>query len=734
MRRGALLVAFVTVLLLASTTFAHWDDGDPRKWVQMPDLEYTSVDVNATDLQAAPYIVADDFLCERTCLVRKIHIWGSWKSDYLPFGSDPQGVYFTVGIHADIPASQSPTGYSMPGEPLWYLPVYPNRYTVRIWEEDLNGGWLTPPAGYSPGVDTTCWQYNFWFREGSAFLQQGTLEQPVVYWLVVQAHPYDSSAYFGWRSSHDHWNDDATYAMGLEPYYEYWNELVYPASHPLAGQSIDLAFVIGDDTVEDWADAPEPYPTVYAANGANHTIVPGLLMGPLLDGDGNGLPDPDALGDDNDCADDEDGVLFWTPLVQGGPGMATIDMTTATVGGYVDAWIDFDADGGWSEPGDQIAESHWVPPGVYTTLHFGVPVDAQPGPTFGRFRLSSMGGLGFEGWAPDGEVEDHLVTIEAGEGWKWRQEPHIGCLGIDVNATAPYILADDWPCEAPGRIDEITVWGSWLGDLLPQGDPRMVKFTLSVHEDIPAGESPTGYSMPGEVLWIRDFLPDDYVASVWDLGTAEGWLDPPGFFSFPGDTTCWMYWFPVPPEEAFHQTGMPDHPVIYWLDVQAVPLDAPDARFGWKTTRYNWNDDAVWGTGEEPYYGDWGELIYPDGHSWVGQSIDLAFEVRSNYGTGVPEEAIEAEHGAIRNAPNPFNPTTTVSYEVPNGGGRVLVRIFDVSGRLVRTLVDESQPAGQRSVVWDGLDDEGRPLASGVYLARLSAAGVESEGKMVLLK
>jgi hypothetical protein len=259
-----------------------------------------------------------------------------------------------------------------------------------------------------------------------------------------------------------------------------------------------------------------------------------------------------------------------------------------------------------------------------------------------------------------------------------------------------------------------------------------VQFVLSIHADIPADESGTGYSMPGEVLWMHHFGPGMYASGIWESGP-EGWMDPPAGFIFPGDNTCWLYMFNIPPAEAFHQTGMPDSAVVYWLDVQAIPMD-PQARFGWKTTLDHWNDDAVWGMGMEPHIGPWNELRYPPQHPWSGQSIDLAFALRSTWGTDVPDDVTPEPFGLFQNTPNPFNPKTTIAYSVPDGGGHVTVEVYDVSGRHVRTLVDEFQAAGERSVEWDGTDDGGAPMATGVYFYRLTAPGIEESRKMLLLK
>ncbi len=86
-----------------------------------------------------------------------------------------------------------------------------------------------------------------------------------------------------------------------------------------------------------------------------------------------------------------------------------------------------------------------------------------------------------------------------------------------------------------------------------------------------------------------------------------------------------------------------------------------------------------------------------------------------------------------QNFPNPFNPETSISYTLP-GRSQVLLRIYNVRGELVRTLVDSDQTAGAKSVVWDGHDDLGQPSASGVYLYEIEAAGFTQVKRMVLLR
>ena len=87
-----------------------------------------------------------------------------------------------------------------------------------------------------------------------------------------------------------------------------------------------------------------------------------------------------------------------------------------------------------------------------------------------------------------------------------------------------------------------------------------------------------------------------------------------------------------------------------------------------------------------------------------------------------------------QNVPNPFNPSTTVYYDVPEGGGEVSIRVFDVSGRLVRTLVNGHQTAGSKSVTWSGANDRGQSVSSGIYFYRMTAPGFTRTRKMVLLR
>ena len=160
----------------------------------------------------------------------------------------------------------------------------------------------------------------------------------------------------------------------------------------------------------DFGDAPDPtYPTLMASNGARHVLGSTLFMGVSVDADDDGQPTPSADGDDGDGSDDEDGVIFTSMLVPGEPAGLDVQVSQSCL---LNAWIDFNADGDWSDAGEHVFADEALAAGV-NSLVVAVPAAASPGSTsFARFRVDSGGGLAVTGEAADGEVEDHLLYIE----------------------------------------------------------------------------------------------------------------------------------------------------------------------------------------------------------------------------------------------------------------------------------------------------------------------------------
>jgi hypothetical protein len=113
--------------------------------------------------------------------------------------------------------------------------------------------------------------------------------------------------------------------------------------------------------------------------------------------------------------------------------------------------------------------------------------------------------------------------------------------------------------------------------------------------------------------------------------------------------------------------------------------------------------------------------------------VDVSDEdgTRTLFVTG--KTTIEAQELALRqNHPNPFNPTTTISFTLP-GRASTTVSIYNIEGRLVVTLVDEILDVGFKEVTWDGRDARSNHVSSGVYFYRLTAGNRTLTKKMVLL-
>jgi len=144
-----------------------------------------------------------------------------------------------------------------------------------------------------------------------------------------------------------------------------------------------------------------------------------------------------------------------------------------------------------------------------------------------------------------------------------------------------------------------------------------------------------------------------------------------------------------------------------------------------------------------------------DGYT-IGDAIDLRLydaedgtELKVNtdfdnnqYGVGVfasgtaevmDMPAVPQEFYLTQNYPNPFNPSTTISFSVPSEG-HVQINVYDITGRLITTLVDRNMSEGYHHVVWDGKDISGLDVSAGLYIYNLQAEGVSMTRKMVLMK
>jgi hypothetical protein len=134
-----------------------------------------------------------------------------------------------------------------------------------------------------------------------------------------------------------------------------------------------------------------------------------------------------------------------------------------------------------------------------------------------------------------------------------------------------------------------------------------------------------------------------------------------------------------------------------------LPNLQPGTTYFWKVCAKNVNRDSLWSSNTNAFF--------------------------------IRRDATEVEHKATsqpsqfvlqQNYPNPFNPTTTISYELPNPG-LVSVKVYGLTGRLVKVLLSGSQAAGAQSVTWDGTDFNGNPVAAGIYIYQIEFTGEDGK-------
>jgi hypothetical protein len=211
-------ISLVTALLLGTPVAADWIPGDPYKmhFPQLPDPQ--GWDVNAT----FPKVLADDWLCTESGFVDDIHFWGSWREDLV---APISGIH--LSIHANIPEDPS-----RPGELLWERDFLPGEWTERDagtgdqgWYDPNTGQWFRPDH-------FMYYQYNF-VDIPDPFYQ----ERDTIYWLDISVMVEDPIAQWGWKTSLEHFMDDAVWGDFELPQWE-------PLFDPITGETLDLAFVI----------------------------------------------------------------------------------------------------------------------------------------------------------------------------------------------------------------------------------------------------------------------------------------------------------------------------------------------------------------------------------------------------------------------------------------------------------------------------------------------------------
>jgi uncharacterized repeat protein (TIGR01451 family) len=391
-------------------------------------------------------------------------------------------------------------------------------------------------------------------------------------------------------------------SMDCTPYYFTFN--LSPGDPYIINNNYPVYF-----TGFDFGDAIDPsYPSFLANNGASHHILPGYYLGSTVDAEADGQSSLSALGDDLSGTDDEDGIVISSTLIQFSEN--SIDVF-ASADGYLNAWMDLNQNGDWSDASDHIISNEPLTTGLNKVL-FNLPEITFEPPlrTVGmmaRFRFSSYAGLSYTGPASDGEVEDYVVdTMIAVELVNFRVEEKNGYVQLfwqthtETNNLGFFVYRSD-------QIDGIYI---------------------KVNNEIIAGA--------GNSESIRQYSYNDYTAEF--------------------------------EKKYFYKIG--------------------DVKLGGAITMHEATETTL---------------------------------------------TMPVEYALGQNYPNPFNPSTTIEYSLKKDG-MVHLKIFNVSGQRVRTLVSEQRKAGQHQVIWDSLNENGIQVPSGIYMYSLNVNGFNQTRRMAFTK
>lgn len=365
-----------------------------------------------------------------------------------------------------------------------------------------------------------------------------------------------------------------------------------PGSHHWMGAGSDCANCQTATAIWDFGDAPSFYPVSLSANGARHLVQPSIYLG-------NGVTvEPDGLASETASGDADDGVLFGSQLI---PGSPTVLRLHASTYGVVSAWIDFNHDGDWSDQGEQVLVDAPVEPGPNSrSVH--IPGTAQIGPSYARFRYSTVAGLTPVGQAPNGEVEDYLVNIGTSgfpivptpgtrtlappsEDYysKWFQPADdsastqiVGWPESSLYHVGP-IVADDWQNDGGNQIVGIRWWGTfsaWANVIPPSPAPD--SFHIALWSDDAADET------PGSVVWETSI-------DSWSWAYAGLIQDPRGQTS---GQACFEFAKMFSQDEWY--MPLVDEEARYWISISArydtfQPLNA----WGWLTRTSHYENAAI---------------------------------------------------------------------------------------------------------------------------------------------
>ncbi len=203
-------------------------------------------------------------------------------------------------------------------------------------------------------------------------------------------------------------------------------------------------------------------------------------------------------------------------------------------------------------------------------------------------------------------------------------------FGWDVEMfTSQNQLADDWQCSLSGPVNDIHFWTSWQQDNAPSTEPipgRIDSITVEIYDDVPAGVGGALFSQPGQLLWGRNFLANEFTVRAAGTGNQGFYRPNGGLLDYaPFDHVLYQQVNITDILDPFVQ----EEGKIYWLALYADWFTGIQAPVGWKTSQDHFQDAAVFMNANTLPEPQWTPLFDP----FTNEALDFAFVITPEPGT-----------------------------------------------------------------------------------------------------
>ena len=326
----------------------------------------------------------------------------------------------------------------------------------------------------------------------------------------------------------------------------------------------------------------------------------------------------------------------------------------------------------------------------------------------------------------------------------------LGAMGITIDDESAY-FDPDWNQIYPKifsfdlSTNEFSFYDLYIKGANPSDDNPMIPWDLNEDGLVDS------FDANGTVTWVESYPYIHFDENLIDIYT--------NFKITKSISSAWESWYIVVWSDCLKaklaSQGVPGYEE--WLDVPEIAICAYSGFLSWSDPIFLNSNETPELAGMIPsfvYPGDMIEIIpgnyhgklhlffldeycygptyispWPlDGGELKYAALDIDFYYVSEEEEEVPQPQI-----TMYNHPNPFNPTTTISFSLPNNSN-VELSIYNIKGQRVKQLISDQLSAGEHSVVWDGTDNNNIPVTSGIYFHKLKVSNFQKVRKMILLK